>query len=294
MKKIILALLAAAPLCAAAQFSGLFKTDNQALVEQAINDGVVVVSQSYQLADSTGKRYGRYGNQEFGTINSVGYRVDSGLVVTDNIARPWEYDENFERYRSGYTPELYQTRLCTIGDSAACYPDSAQLAYKAVADGFYFAPTPTLKRGFSPRSYKGETAGWMAWIYSPKEADGEPTGEPQYLIVKATLHMGAKAQPTVAQTPADGKDYIGGVFLVPEQTAVGQLTFFLAGMAVMDNDLGEWTIEMPAAVVEGDKAYSAKEIVGAANELTPLVKEAISKDGLSKKDKKSKDKKKKK
>lgn len=293
MNKTIIALMAALPLCASAQLSNLFKTDNQALVEQAIADGIVLVSQSYQLADSTGKRYGRYGEQEFGKVKSLGFRVDSGLVVSASTATPWDFDDNFDRYRESYTPELYQTSICSFdADSASCSADSIQLVYTQIGEGLYFAAAPGSMAGYAPKKYSGQTDGWMAWVYNVTDSEGTPTNEYRYQVVKHKQQMSARGESMSVQAPADGKEYLGGVFLVPEQTAVGQITFYLAGIVIGKGDSDEWMLTLPSALMDGAVEGSGNPKT-LENELTPTIRQALdnSKDG--KKNKKSKDKKKK-
>lgn len=289
MKKTIIALLAALPLCASAQLSNLFKTDNQALVEQAIADGVVLIKQSYQLADSTGKRYGRYGEPEFGTIISLGYRVDSGLVVPVNIAKPWEYDENFERYRGSYTPELFHTSICSLA-ADKCHADSLQLEFTQVADDLYYTALQGPMGGYAVKNCKGATDGWMAWIYADNSEENPEPGC-NYMIVKQKLTYPARGGNLAVEAPQDGKDYVGGVYVVPEQTAVGQLTFFLAGIALQDGENGSWVLTMPKTLADTARAAANNPGVAAADELTPTIGQGADAGKDGKKDKKSKDKK---
>lgn len=285
-------MLAALPLCAAAQLSNLFKTDNQALVEQAIANGIVLVEQSYQLSDSAGKHYGRYGEEEFGTITSIGVRVDSSLVVTEAAASPWRFDENFDRYRDSYTPVLYQTCVYNFGDSASGFNDSIQLEYVALAENLYYVPSSDGDLGYTPRKYNGATEGWAAWVYADKDANGEMTVDCKYVIVKQKHQLSAKVESISVQAPQDGKEYIGGVFIVPEQTAVGQLTFFLAGIMVYDYDKESWVLAMPSKIFESSEGAGVEETSAGIDELTPTIKQVIGQGNDLLKDKKTKDKKK--
>lgn len=291
MKKIIITILAVLPLCAAAQLSNLFKTDNQALVEQAIANGIVLVEQSYQLSDTTGKYYGRYGEDEFGKTTSIGIRVDSGMVVTDLAVTPWNFDENFNRYRDSYTPKLYQTHVYNFGDSASV--DSVQFEYAAIAEGLFFTKSSSDVDGYKPKKYNGSQDGWTAWVYKEKDADGEHIGSYKYLIVKQKHQFPAKIESLSVQAPQDGKEYVGGVFIVPEQTAVGQLTFFLAGIAIYDYDKESWMLTMPSALVKSGDVDRREGAEAGIDELTPNLKQVVGQGIDQTKGKKSKDKKKK-
>lgn len=294
MKKTIITLLAALPLCASAQFGNLFKTDNQALVEQAISGGVVLVSQSYQLADSAGELYGRFGEQEFGTITSIGIRVDSGLVVTDATSNPWNSDENFDRYRDTHTPMLYQTFVYAIGDSITSDTDSTQLVYTPLDGGLYYTTVAGFKNnGYVPKRYNGATEGWVAWLYNSYDDNGEAIGSCEYLVVKQTLQLNPRLESISIQAPQNDKDYVGGVFIVPEQTAVGQLTFFLAGIIVYDQENGAWSLQMPTSLIKSAEMGEKEKGLSAAEELTPTIKEILDKKDSDSKDKKGKGKKKK-
>ena len=55
---------------------------NQQIIHDATKDGLVIVSQSYQLEDTvTHQKFGRYGKPEFGQGYSVGVKISGKLIL---------------------------------------------------------------------------------------------------------------------------------------------------------------------------------------------------------------------
>src|SRR5574344_873891 len=115
MKKILItAFVCIASLSAFPQLDGLSSLfpNNQPILEEAIQNGLVLIKQTYQLYDSTAnKYYGRAGNDYYGFNYSMGFKMKNGIYFFDEAAHPWNYDDYFTKYKDQYTPVIYETSV---------------------------------------------------------------------------------------------------------------------------------------------------------------------------------------
>ena len=136
MKKAFITLAAALPLTIAAQF---FSSPNQQLIKDAVDGGIIVVEQSYQLEDTvSGQRFGRFGNKEFGKSYTLAVLTDSGYCLAPAALRPWDSDPNFEKYSKTHKPVLYKTAWRHFNDSVFSELDADLAAAVALNDGYAF------------------------------------------------------------------------------------------------------------------------------------------------------------
>ena len=91
---------------------------NQQIIHDATKDGLVIVSQSYQLEDTvTHQKFGRYGKPEFGQGYSVGVKIPGKLILQRSAVEPWNEDPNFERYKKSHMPVRYKRTIRECGDT---------------------------------------------------------------------------------------------------------------------------------------------------------------------------------
>lgn len=238
MKKILAIYILMLPLSMTAQ---IYMSSNQQLVEQAVKNGIVIVRQSYQLEDTVShQRYGRYGNEEFGKTYSLGIKVDGGIVLDKKAFRPWVYDQNFTRYQASHRPVNIKTEIRELNDSvfsvAKFNIDSVSSENPAtfLPDSLTFAGN-----GFEPSSYSKPTEGWLVWITSSAEiqyCDSVPISPP--MIYRKQIEFNADSTSYPVESPQTASKVWGGIFVVPEQTQIGQLTFKLAGTLIDDSNDG--------------------------------------------------------
>lgn len=222
----------------------IFMSSNQQLVEEAIKNGIVVIRQSYQLEDSVShQRFGRYGNEEFGKTYSLGVKVEGGILLENKAIRPWNYDENFVRYQDSHRPVNIKTEVKELKDSVF---SNAKLNVDSVVSNDPIANIPDSLtfsgKGFEVFSYSKPTDGWIIWITSSDEihhCDSVVVQSP--LIYKKKIEFNPDSISYSIELPQTPNKVWGGIFVVPEQTEIGQLTFKLAGVMVEEVS-GEWNL----------------------------------------------------
>lgn len=262
MKKLIIILLLWPLMCYAQFGESLFSTNNQKLIEQAVRNGFVVVEQTYQLEDSvTHKRYGLNKGEIFGKASALGVRVGTDLLVDGQIQFPWENDANFERFRIGHFPVINSSSLIELDNS-----DTTRVAIQdsiiSITKSLISLPDSSVKiKGFTIENVMQPTEGWLIWVTSDMSLL-EWDGSPQVLsIYKKVIDFSPAAQEYEIEAPQTRNHVWGGVFVIPRQTEIGQLTFNLAGILVNSKE-GQWTLEA--------MAQPEKESVEPTDELTPV------------------------
>ena len=260
-----------------AQLERFSISNNQQLIEDAVKNGLFVVHQTYKLQDKTADEPAYYGwNNKpfFGETFAVGIKTTEGYYIGDKAVNPWSYDSNFDTYSNNpqYAPVLLETKYRELADTTCmklpfemqfCKEIKEKCLYEindAVFDG----------KGFEVNSTDEKHEGWLVWVVT----DNPITKLNDSTIALITYRKELVFQPEVnsyeIESPSFKKDIIGGIYIVPEVTEIGKITFLLTGFLHLENE--KWS------VVKFSENQSDDE-----NQLTPLVKESS-----DKKNKKSK------
>lgn len=266
MKKYLITLMTAiiTVVSMSAQFPNIsFFSSNQQLVLDAVSGGIIIVKQSYQLQDTiNNKHYGRFGRNEFGTTYSIAVKVEGGLILSDMVARPWDYDSNFNRYRDSLNPVNIDAKYVELNDSVfkSINLDYAKI-YNADSAAFYMLNDTIVfgGNGFVCKKAIGLQKGWLVWITSDEQIDrSDSVNNNEYVIFGKDLEISGDSVSYAIQQPLIDRNIWGGVYVVPEQTEIGQLTFQLIGIFEMVD--GKWRLfPLP----------NNEEIPQALDELTP-------------------------
>lgn len=245
----------------------MFKSPNQQFVEQAIKDGMFIIKQSYQLEDTvTKQRFGRYGDEDFGSFASLAIRTNEGIVVEKVLATPWIEDSNFSRYRDTHRPLLSKTIAIELGDSI---PSQISISYDSIqsinSKLSLVCDIDSMLTGFELKKYNRPTEGWIVWLSSDSTMN-EYSGRknPDFTIYKKSVEFNTDSISYVVEAPNTSKKVWGGIFIVPEQTNIGQVTFFLGGI-VNQNPIDHTWVITPVGIIQ-----SLLEGRRPSDELTPL------------------------
>lgn len=268
------------------------QSPEQQLVESAVSSGFFIAKQDYCLRNVEDNiLYGRADKSEFGISYSVGIKLQGAWCLTDAALHPWEYDPHYDQYRddkhyqpvnnlfsywtptdtAGYrTIELKEEKIETL---------SANALYRYALEG-------ESVEGFMQGSTRGEETGWIVWLTVEKGADLSEKPQIIYNIYrqKITVNDGKNVPIT---TPMIKTKILGGAFVMPEQTAVGQLTFKVTGIMVQAKD--KWEIAFP--FIDGreqDTEEIDKPEKEPSSQLTPILskeKKEADKKGKNKKKK---------
>lgn len=243
-----------------------YMSANQQFVEQALKGSLFVIKQAYQLEDSvSGQRFGRYGNDVFGTSSKLAVRIQDGFVCDYEIFRPWSHDENYSRYQNTHIPVLSQTSRIELGDSiwnVLKLPiDSITVENRlyAINDSVNFSD------GLIVKQYNKPVEGWVIWLSNDSIIDKyEGRNMPEFTIYKKTIDFAPDSISYAIERPQSNKNVWGGIFVVPQQTSIGVLQFHLAGVLLKSAENDNWELLKPILRREEDLNGNHR------NELTPL------------------------
>lgn len=245
----VLAFLLPVRLPAQISLQGLFSSPNQQLVEDAVRNGVFVISQQYQLKDTVSNEYfGRGGRQEFNTMVSVGIKLKGGYVYSDKAEHPWKYDSDFERYRGRYMPVICKTEFRELEDSVLTENvDFLRTGSETLVPSRFYFKTDTRcfgDKGFVPDGTAGEKNGWCVWVLSSGDTiEATVADSVEYLIFRKTLEIVSDSTECYIDAPSTKKNVLTGLYVNPVRTDVGQITFKLVG--IMDKKGDSWRINLP-------------------------------------------------
>ena len=222
---------------------------HNALVEAGVENGVFLLSHSYQLSDTLSlQKFGRYGQPEFGTRYSLAVKVKDGYVIPAALAEPWSSDENFARYQGKYKPVSYRIESRQLADTvsvelyAGQFPPFQPLGvndYVFVADSTSFGGD-----GFPLDRECGEKRGWCVWYTIPAPVERiDSIGTVSTVTTQSNLKFTAGETFYEVTVPNMNDTILGGIYVVPCQSAIGVLTFKLAGIITKKDE--QWGVSTP-------------------------------------------------
>ena len=230
-----------------AQFLGFsIKSNNQIFIEQALQQTFVKLKQSYQLQDTIHNEiFGRNEKDYFSIIPFIGVRTQQGLLITLDAVHPWKQDDDFKTYDGQYTPIVFQTRLTYLSselESVLANPVVNEANIQRLTKSPFALYVDTLNhKGLSCDTVAGSKLGWMVWVIDMK-TENRPDSI-QLISYKKELFIKQATDTISVDIPNENQSVLGGIFVNPVQTNVGQITFLLTGVAV--NKHGIWTLHFP-------------------------------------------------
>ena len=259
IKRIHLLLLTAAwliPQVSHAQFMGFsFKSNNQIFIEQALQHAFVNVEQSYQLQDTIHNEiFGRDGKDYFSIIPFLGMRTLQGLLIAQDAVHPWKYDEDFNQYEGKYKPIVFRSKLTYLRselESKETSPVVTEVNVQKLTETPFALYVDSLHRnGLMCDTVAGSKSGWMVWVIDTKNQNRPDSI--RLVSYKKDLYIKHSTDTISVDIPDNNQPILGGIFVNPVQTHVGQITFLLTGVAVGKDK--HWILHFPfLAQAENEK-----------------------------------------
>ncbi|MCM1177022.1 MAG: hypothetical protein NC308_00845 [Clostridium sp.] len=268
MKKtaIIYTLLLLCNFTSFAQFGQYFlQTPNQQLIESAIENGILLIRQEYQLEDTlTHKRYTLDHRTYFGSAVSFAVRTETGYVTRRDIIAPWENDPEYKPYTgSTYHPVLSKTFVRTIKDTSwREMPLIAPVASAPLKDSAWVDVTDTLYTGgIATDCIVDKPEGWMVWLTGNNEK--LDSASLSLVIYRKAVDL-SDGNETEITYPNNGDNVIGGIFIYPKFDKIGQIVFNMCGVAIKRSE--RWVL-MPDLSSENENSNTD---VNTVSVLTPI------------------------
>ena len=268
-KNILTTIFSLAVLTGFAQLERFSLSSNQQFIEDAVKNGLFIIRQEYKLRDVEAKTsYGLDGKSYFGETYSLGIKVNEGYYINDKVINPWNYDSNFDKYRNNpkYTPIISTCEYKSLEDSLYCSLSLDRDSFKDAPGNSFVRienDKPFEGKGFSANTTFGKKEGWLVWAVTSMPVAKNPNSPVSLISYRKELVFEAEKENYEIENPPFDKEITGGIYIVPEITEIGQVTFRLAGLLHLKNN--KWNVMK----IEN----STIEKSNSKNELTPVNKE---------------------
>lgn len=225
----------------------LGKLGTEALVEDAVKDGFLLVGTQYQLKEkSTGNLYGRGKRDYFGESFSLGYMFPQGCLLPKESLSPWENDPDFVKYKNSdkYEPVLMDSiYIKESGKNASRKSELVRSVYQLPNTGFSCITLGVSEKAGLPVNYEfGQVSGWFVWCMIP---NGNTLGK-ESLFSFTSFYRTIELKDTTSvqiEAPKIGDNLLGGIFVVPKIDSIGKITLCTKGvLQKVNND--KWILRI--------------------------------------------------
>lgn len=240
---LIVFMLSVIPL-SAQRLDNWIKTNNQQLIDRALDGAFVKINQSYNLCDTVNdKHYGRNDKDYFSIIPFIGIETERGLLFPTATLMPWNADKDFNEYEGQYKPIVYESKLSLLNSTNKSEKilDSIISGDKVTERLSLFNDSIQSAKGLLVDTISGEKDGWLIWLTT--DEDIVENDSLKIISIKKEIEVPADGKFITIETPEVSGTIYGGIYVTPTQTGVGQLTFTLTGVMVLDEE--EWKIDFP-------------------------------------------------
>lgn len=220
---------------AAQPLSFSFRTNNQQLIDDALDGTFVKVCRYYELCDTVNHEFfGRNDKDYFNIIPFIGIKTERGIVLPIAAEKPWINDEDFYEYHKSYKPIISKTTVSNL--NAKVRENRVDLLHhQATTMGEYltlFSDSTTTNYGLYVDSVSGAKEGWLIWLSS--EDDLINVDSIHLTCFKKRMEVIYNENGWEIDKPELKGNIYGGIYVTPRQTSIGQITFYLTGVVVSD------------------------------------------------------------
>lgn len=211
---------------------------NQIMVENAVEKGILLFKQDFQLLDTVSNTlFGRNNQEMFGSTYSIAYKLKNVCVVSDKFISPWQYDENFKKIENNtYLPIVSKTQYRDITDSTMKVMNFRSENCNPIADNV-FCYTDNINSGFSVETTNGEKDGWIVWLqYSGNLSESTEISIATFRH-KVEFKDGVKEYELTKLNKTD--NYVCGFYVVPNYS-IGTIEFMFGGTIHKKNN--KWVL----------------------------------------------------
>ena len=222
----------------------LLTSGNQQLIEEAVKNSFVILHTTYQLEDSkTKERFNVKGNSSyFGESYSLAVRTPEGYLAEESALRPWQFDNNFEYYReeANFQPVLLLSEYRLFSDTA--YTDQTEtfkpeMAKSIVLNKLYALTDKKFdNKGLYAKALTGKNEGWLVWVLADSPLMKNSNAKLSLLVSRQDLIVEKNKMLFDIPNPKTDKTVLGGIYVVPEVTDVGEIALRLLGMLQEENE----------------------------------------------------------
>jgi len=226
-----------------------FLSGDQKLVRMAVDSALCILRTEYTLANRSGFEYGRNGKDYFGRMYTVGVVSGNKVWADSKILRPWETDENFDKFKAADSikPRISGTSVRLLvqpaftplkeGGGVAAKEGSSGAGSDSTVSTF---PAPDSLHNISLVRDGRDRGGWLV-VVAGKEAPGTNDSLPvSYTIYKAQPQFGATGSKGYLKNMPVKENVLGGVYFI-SRIELGKILFTAAGL--LGKDKTGWYVQ---------------------------------------------------
>ncbi len=254
----------------AQMFNFSLRTNNQQLIDKAIEGAFVKISQAYELCDTINdEHFGRNDKDYFSIVPFIGVETERGLIFPADALMPWKHDNDFDKYRERYKPLLTATRLSLLNNCDEKIRSlEKHLFGERLTNHLNILNDSTQKiPGLKIDSISGLKDGWIIWITS--EMGLLDTDSIKYNSIKKEIEVPVDGESIRVDSPELPDKIYGGIYVTPKKEGIGQLSFTLTGVLISDDE--GWLIDFPfIKAPQEEKTLTPIEVIKRNGKLNPL------------------------
>lgn len=218
----------------------LGKLGTEALVEDAVKEGFVLVGAQYQLKEkATGNLYGRGGRNYYGESYSLGYLFPQGCILAEESLSPWDKDPDFEKYRKNekYVPILMDTISLKKANRGVSRINCSIRGISNLPNTGLSSISLDVSEysGFPLNQEIGQLSGWFVWCMIPKEEQIGRETDFSFTSLYRTIEI-KDTMAVPVEAPKNGEKMLGGIFVVPKVDSLGKITLYTKGILCKINN----------------------------------------------------------
>lgn len=253
-------------------FNFSLRTNNQQLIDKALEGAFVKINQSYELCDTAkDEHFGRNEKDYFSIIPFIGIETERGLVFPSSTITPWTSDVDFNEYKDQYKPLVTGSTITLLNNSDKSVRSlTTPIAGEGLSERLSLLnDSLQAVSGLPVDTVPGIKDGWLIWLAS--ESNLVEADSVKLISIKKDIEVPIDGEPLHLEQPdVSGKVY-GGIYVTPLQSRVGQISFTLTGIMVLDDE--GWFIDFPfIEAPKQSKKLTPIESIGGKGGLNPLKK----------------------
>ena len=254
-------------------FNFSLRTNNQQLIDEALSGAFIRINQSYELCDTIkNEHFGREGKDYFSIVPFIGIETERGLIFPSSALQPWNSDNDFDEYKNQYKPLVTETKFNSLNSRKALIHQESEFPISGSELSRYItilSDSTKTHEGLKVDTVPGPKSGWLIWLSS--NANLAESDSVRFTSIKKDIEVPVDGSFLHIDKPEISETVFGGIYVTPVQSSIGQLTFTLTGVMVLDEE--GWVLDFPFITksVENKSLTPIKGINGNAK-LNPLKK----------------------
>ena len=226
-------------------FNFSLRTNNQQLIDEALSGAFVRINQSYELCDTIkNEHFGREGKNYFNIIPFIGIESEKGIIYSSVALEPWNYDKDFNEYKGKYKPLITETKFRILNSGKRSANRNFELPFMGVDISKHLCilnDSTHTNQGLKVDTVSGIKNGWLIWLSS--NSNLVESDSVRFTSIKKDIEVPIEGGYLHIDKPEISEIVYGGIYVTPIQSSIGQLTFTLTGVMVLDKE--GWVLDFP-------------------------------------------------